>query len=147
MSNARQVSNTRLLIPADFSGRCVSTRAILHSLRPGFYCVEGAVVPTPCPAGSFSGTLGLKDDSGCSVCTLGHWCGDGSSEPTPCVEGKYGDQTGLLAADNCIACDAAQHRTSIAGSSTCMMYAASAANIERPSVRHRLNGLTLPSPH
>jgi predicted outer membrane repeat protein len=87
----------------------------------GFYCVEGAVVPTPCPAGSFSGTLGLKDDSGCSVCTLGHWCGDGSSEPTPCVEGKYGDQTGLLAADNCIACDAAQHRTSIAGSSTCMI--------------------------
>ena len=85
----------------------------------------GAVKTTPCPAGSSSGILGLEDDFGCTVCTLGHWCGEGSSEPTPCIEGKYGDQTGLLAADNCIACDAAQHRTSTAGSSACTMYAAS----------------------
>ena len=41
---------------------------------PGFYCLNGTDVPSPCPAGYFSNQRGLKSASDCTECPPGRYC-------------------------------------------------------------------------
>ncbi|XP_064629316.1 zonadhesin-like [Lineus longissimus] len=41
---------------------------------PGSYCPEGSPSPTPCPNGTFSNAVNLKDSKECKSCTPGFYC-------------------------------------------------------------------------
>ncbi|KAJ8397174.1 hypothetical protein AAFF_G00440080 [Aldrovandia affinis] len=57
----------------------------------GHYCPEGTSLPLPCPLGSFSNSLHVKETDGCSPCPPGQFCGSmGLVWPSgPCREGHY----------------------------------------------------------
>lgn len=40
----------------------------------GAYCEEGSAAPTPCPAGSFSPTMGSSSPADCTLCEPGKYC-------------------------------------------------------------------------
>lgn len=52
--------------PIDMTGSDICTQ--------GHYCPEGSVLPTPCPAGTNSTSLGLRSDNECGACTKGYFC-------------------------------------------------------------------------
>ena len=41
----------------------------------GKYCESGSITGTGCPVGTFSVSLGLKNDTECTDCTPGYYCG------------------------------------------------------------------------
>lgn len=50
--------------------------------REGYYCLAGTP-PLPCPEGTFNNKTGLKAESECTWCTVGHYCqGYGNIVPT-----------------------------------------------------------------
>lgn len=57
---------------------------------PGFYCLEGASSPTPCPAGTLSQVEGLRSLLDCSLCPPGFYCNISAlSTPSgPCSAGQ-----------------------------------------------------------
>ena len=57
----------------------------------GHYCVEGTHIPQPCPAGTFSNTVGLTAVGECTDCTETKYCDDtGLTAPVgDCTAGKY----------------------------------------------------------
>ncbi|XP_035765653.1 zonadhesin [Neolamprologus brichardi] len=76
--------------------------------QPGFYCLKGSSMPSPCPIGHVSPSAGRMSLSDCSLCpsgffcnssaltepsgpcSPGHFCSPGSTEPSP-VSQTYGD--------------------------------------------------------
>ena len=42
----------------------------------GYYCLEGSFTPTPCPAGSYSVTTGLREAARCRSCDKGSYCSE-----------------------------------------------------------------------
>nr|DBA16528.1 TPA: hypothetical protein GDO54_003912 [Pyxicephalus adspersus] len=56
---------------------------------PGFYCQEGTVLPTPCPANTLRSFPGARHRNDCLPCPVGHWCKEGSTVPAPCPAGHY----------------------------------------------------------
>ncbi|XP_072282810.1 uncharacterized protein [Pyxicephalus adspersus] len=45
---------------------------------PGFYCQEGTVLPTPCPANTLRSFPGARHRNDCLPCPVGHWCKEGN---------------------------------------------------------------------
>ena len=69
-----------------------SSAAPEDSICPqGHYCPEGSSIPTGCPSGTFSSTIGNPNISHCTLCTEGHFCaGIGLSIPDgECFGGYY----------------------------------------------------------
>ncbi|KAM8904697.1 uncharacterized protein AB9W97_008232 isoform 6-T6 [Spinachia spinachia] len=63
----------------------VSGPATLTQCPVGHYCPQGTQsgVAFPCPAGTFSGQMGLSNQSGCELCPPGRYCGSsGLAAPT-----------------------------------------------------------------
>lgn len=56
----------------------------------GFYCLEGASSPTPCPAGTVSQVEGLQSLLDCSPCPPGFYCNISAltSPSGPCSAGQ-----------------------------------------------------------
>ncbi|KAM6933259.1 uncharacterized protein FYW49_001626 [Xenentodon cancila] len=83
------------------------TRSV-SGYQPGFYCMEGSSVPSPCPVGHVSPLAGKASLADCSLCpsgsfcnssaltepsglcSPGHFCTLGSTKPSP-VSQPYGD--------------------------------------------------------
>jgi hypothetical protein len=40
----------------------------------GYYCPQGSIYPTPCPAGTFNSPAGSDDDGDCLPCTATFYC-------------------------------------------------------------------------
>ena len=40
----------------------------------GYYCPQGSIYPTPCPAGTFNSPAGSDDDGDCDPCTATYYC-------------------------------------------------------------------------
>ncbi|XP_064629300.1 uncharacterized protein LOC135488587 [Lineus longissimus] len=87
----------------------------------GHYCLEGAVLETPCPLGTFGPALGsdecLPCPEGCTCpnyglieplpCPLGFFCPNETyDQGVPCPKGTYNPNTGLSEMDECLACPA-----------------------------------------
>ncbi|XP_073441079.1 uncharacterized protein [Dendrobates tinctorius] len=63
---------------------------------PGFYCQEGAMLPTPCPASTVRSSPGGRHRGDCVSCPRGYWCKEGNPVPILCPPGYYcseGNQT------------------------------------------------------
>eukprot|EP00817_Percolomonadidae_sp_ATCC50343_P003418 CAMPEP_0117418838 /NCGR_PEP_ID=MMETSP0758-20121206/542_1 /TAXON_ID=63605 /ORGANISM="Percolomonas cosmopolitus, Strain AE-1 (ATCC 50343)" /LENGTH=4727 /DNA_ID=CAMNT_0005199587 /DNA_START=68 /DNA_END=14251 /DNA_ORIENTATION=+ len=87
----------------------------------GHFCNEGAIQPSPCPAGTFSNTPG---SSNCTACPKGKWCDVGTTTPQPCPanfycplgvnapitcpNGTYSTATGLSESKECVLCPASK---------------------------------------
>lgn len=70
---------TGLCAAGYFCGSGATTRAPLGLIgsdicAQGHYCPEGSVLPTPCPAGTNSTSLGLRRVDECGACTKGYYC-------------------------------------------------------------------------
>ena len=67
----------------------------------GYYCPEGSVGPTICPAGTFGSEEGLTTSDCSGLCERGYWCQAGSTNSTQnaCAPGIYGPTKGLKTAD------------------------------------------------
>lgn len=68
---------------------CIYLDGILNPVS-GFYCLEGASSPTPCPAGTVSQVEGLRSLLECSPCPPGFYCNISAlSTPSgPCSAGQ-----------------------------------------------------------
>jgi sugar lactone lactonase YvrE len=57
----------------------------------GFYCPAATDIPLPCPPGTFSNILGLRNSSECTTCLAGSYCNSyGQTNVTgPCRGGYY----------------------------------------------------------
>jgi hypothetical protein len=55
----------------------------------GHYCLEGSLVPTPCPLGKFTLTEGSDEVTDCEICTEGYYCIPGDPTPYECPRGSY----------------------------------------------------------
>ena len=42
----------------------------------GHYCPMGSGMPTPCPVGTYTNTLGLEQEANCTDCDAGKYCND-----------------------------------------------------------------------
>jgi hypothetical protein len=51
-----------------------STNTTGYACRAGNYCPAGALVPTPCPQGSFNPSTGSSSVAACVICTPGFFC-------------------------------------------------------------------------
>lgn len=51
---------------------------------PGYFCVEGAATPVPCPAGTSSNMTGSPSSQLCVPVPQGFWAPLGSALPEPC---------------------------------------------------------------
>ncbi|XP_077105722.1 uncharacterized protein LOC143764221 isoform X2 [Ranitomeya variabilis] len=56
---------------------------------PGFYCQEGAMLPTPCPASTVRSSPGGRHREDCVSCARGYWCKEGNPVPVLCPPGYY----------------------------------------------------------
>ena len=61
---------------------------------PGYYCLNGTGVATPCPAGRYNASFGAANVTSCNTCTAtlsGYVCGQGGTRPngTLCPPGTY----------------------------------------------------------
>ena len=84
--------------------------------KPGSYCQEGAVAPTPCPAGRFSNATDLSRPEECEPCTAGFYCEKEAIRSIPCPMGKVG--IGILTAEAfCTTCPG--ETTSLPGTTSC----------------------------
>eukprot|EP00752_Nemacystus_decipiens_P010517 g9365.t1 len=64
-----------------------TTRSSQVQCEVGYYCRDA--VRTPCPAGTYGESTGLRD-AGCSgMCPAGMSCAEGTVDPTPCEDGSY----------------------------------------------------------
>ncbi|XP_064629299.1 uncharacterized protein LOC135488586 [Lineus longissimus] len=57
----------------------------------GQYCPRGSLAPYPCPKGTYSGTLRLRESKQCRACRGGHYCPiENMMTPGPlCLEGFF----------------------------------------------------------
>lgn len=60
-----------------------------YNCEPGYFCKEGAVMPSACPDGTYNSIEGAADVEGCLECPAGHTCHQGSILPVPCPSGTY----------------------------------------------------------
>ena len=90
----------------------------------GFYCPEGAPQATPCPSGTYSGTIGAITRTVCLMCPEGFYCpagtpsygtrdcplgyycpeGTGGEYENPCPPGSYSSTTRLVSVSQCRQC-------------------------------------------
>ncbi|KAG8568304.1 hypothetical protein GDO81_013953 [Engystomops pustulosus] len=66
------------------------------TLTECFYCQEGTVLPTPCPANTVRSSPGGRYREDCVLCPRGYWCKEGNPVPVLCPPGFYcsgGNQT------------------------------------------------------
>ena len=92
----------------------------------GFYCPEGAPQATPCPSGTYSGTIGAITRTVCLMCPEGFYCpagtpsygtrdcppgfycpeGTGAEYENPCPPGTFQSLTRLVSVAQCQQCPA-----------------------------------------
>ena len=88
----------------------------------GHYCLEGTLLPTPCPLGKFRTSKGGASASDCSdceagfycipndpvpkACPAGAYCPAGSSEPVECPRGTYSPNEKAKSSSSCVTCPA-----------------------------------------
>ena len=86
--------------------------------QPGSSCSAGALIPTPCAAGTFSsisnesactrcsgGTFQPADEStACLSCTHGSFCPEGASAALPCPRGRFAAASNLTDGNQCENC-------------------------------------------
>ena len=72
----------------------------------GHFCPPGTQLGTdfPCPAGTYSPSLGNVRVENCTICPEGHYCAAGSPEPTLCLNGTYSSALGAKYASDCVIC-------------------------------------------
>ncbi|KAJ7305007.1 hypothetical protein JRQ81_010764, partial [Phrynocephalus forsythii] len=69
----------------------------------GYYCIKGAISPTPISERVDSASFLL---SGNGVCPSGHFCPNGTGYPVPCPPGFFSTSLGLKAEQECRLCPA-----------------------------------------
>ena len=81
---------------------------ISGSCAAGYFCPTGTPSSTyfPCPAGTFSNSLGLYSVTECQRCSPGYFCPRGSTLMLPCPNGTYSSSDGTSSAQNCSICPA-----------------------------------------
>ena len=52
--------------------------------RKGYYCVQGAATPVPCPGGTWSNVSSISSEANCSDVQAGYWAPLGSELPEQC---------------------------------------------------------------
>jgi hypothetical protein len=86
---------------------CTASQATVETPCPaGMYCYNGGmgiVYPTPCAAGRYGDTVGLKTSQCSGDCPLGAMCVMQSTAPTPCTAGSYSDEFGSTNCKSCLA--------------------------------------------
>lgn len=55
----------------------------------GYYCLQGAAHPLPCPPGTYASAVATVSYSSCTTCAAGKYCEAGSSAETTCPDGYY----------------------------------------------------------
>jgi hypothetical protein len=101
LSNASQCLSC---LPGKFCGTAGLTN-VSGDCTAGFYCTQGATVPTPANAASGGG-----------ICPIGHYCPQGSAAPIPCPGGTYIGSSGGSSLLSCLPAPAGYY-VNISGSS------------------------------
>ena len=74
----------------------------------GFYCPEGSSLNSslPCPAGTYSTGVGLKDVGECTKCPMGYFCAENSTADKieKCPNGTYNPGYGKQTVADCLNC-------------------------------------------
>ena len=68
--------------PGSFQGSEGQTAC--EQCTKGYYCIEGAATPVPCPGGTSSNALGVSTKADCTPVLAGFWAPLGSELPEPC---------------------------------------------------------------
>jgi len=97
---------------------CPNTGGSL-ACSPGSYCPAGSTTPTPCPAGTYSLTVGAESAATCvGPCPSGAYCPSGTSIPVLCPPGTFSTATGATSPSVCTPCTAAPGSACAAGATS-----------------------------
>jgi hypothetical protein len=78
--------------PHSFTHSTLTNLSYIGDICPkGYYCPQGSIIPTACPAGSYNTQMGAVSISDCTSCSPGYYCeGTGNIFPTgQCLDGYY----------------------------------------------------------